>query len=129
MYSTCKRDSATEPYAAYINRKYRAALARFRCGVPLLNIEFGRYRNIPEDQRKCIRCEDVENESHVLLHCQLYRDIQAELFYHIKQVVPDFETFDDTTKVGTILANEHVVKYAARACYDIMERRRQYLEE
>ena len=61
--------------------KFRSAYAKFRCGVALINIELCRYglARIPVEERVCIHCNEVEDESHVLMHCPLYDDIRNQL--------------------------------------------------
>ena len=52
--------------------KKRSMLAQLRMGV-LPNIETGRYKNIPADQRFCFVCkESIEDEMHFLFECPFY---------------------------------------------------------
>ena len=49
-------------------------MAQFRFGILLLNIETGRFRNQPIEQRICNLCElyEIEDEFHVLFKCTLF---------------------------------------------------------
>ena len=55
--------------------RYRAAFAKFRCGVAPLRIETvtGRVENIPLDERKCLFCNVIEGEPHALLDYFIHR--------------------------------------------------------
>ncbi len=54
-----------------VNIKHRRSLSRFRMSAHNLEIENGRYRNIPKENRLCKICNtgDVEDEIHFTLHC------------------------------------------------------------
>ena len=55
-YSQFKQEYGTEQYVAIITRKcYRAAYAKFRCGVAPIKIETCRYglNRVPVEQRLC----------------------------------------------------------------------------
>ena len=114
-----------------LKKSHRRALALFRSGTAPINLELLRYGvcHVPVDKRKCISCDEVECESHVILKCPLYKDIR-ELFY--KDVCDllsheEYELFllsDDSDKLSYILSSPQCVKLAARTCYDILERRR-----
>ena len=59
---------------------HRSAPAKVRCGVAPINLELGRYRGIPEDERTCPMCPDhVENEAHILINCAFYNDLRFEM--------------------------------------------------
>ena len=55
-------------YIAFIlSRQERSYLAQFRCGIPPLRVEAGRFRNEPIGDGKCKFCvqESVEDEPHL----------------------------------------------------------------
>ena len=112
-------------------KKYRRALASFRAGVAQINIELQRYglAKAPLEERKCISCDHVESESHVLLHCPLYLDIR-ENFYQMINVLCDtdddvnFSDMNEEQKMCFILGNPICCKYSARTCFEILERRK-----
>ena len=129
LYRTLKTGRDTETFLqANISRRQRSALSRFRAGVPLLNIEFGRYCNIPVDRRFCVRCHnDVEDELHALIRCPLYKDIRKSLFEYILIYVPNFMELDDNDKLVIVLSDGRVARAAARACSQIIEERKKYV--
>jgi hypothetical protein len=109
----------------HLPRKQRSALAKFRAGVPPINIEFGRYRGLPREQRKCFSCvSEIEDECHVLLYCPIYEDIRYDLFREINNKCEGFTRMSDIRKLGIILSQEDFYKASARACYEIINRRR-----
>ena len=53
-YAKCKEDKCVENYVVVnLTSKERSMLAQLRMGVLPLNLETGRYRNIPADERFC----------------------------------------------------------------------------
>ena len=65
----------------------RVALTRFRCSAHRLGVEVGRWARRPHSTRTCRLCASgaVEDEEHVLLHCnnsslQLVRNEYSDLF-------------------------------------------------
>ena len=57
-----------------INDKDRTIITRWRLSSHHLYIETGRYKNPPvvRGERKCIICEEVEDEEHALLKCRAH---------------------------------------------------------
>ena len=55
MYKNFKTVFCTKQcvQAFYIGRKAKRAFSKFRCGINPINIEIGRYQNLPEDQEIC----------------------------------------------------------------------------
>ena len=74
-----KNTYSTEPYVCTIAQKKNQI--KFRCGVAQINIELCRYglARIPVEERFCSHCNEVEDESHVLMYCPLYDDICDKL--------------------------------------------------
>ena len=65
-----------------IPRRHRSLLAQFRAGILPLEVEVGRYRDIPLAERLCKLCtlNNVECEYHLLLECPLYAEHRSILF-------------------------------------------------
>jgi hypothetical protein len=49
-------------------------MTQFRIGILPLHIEMGRFRNVPEDEKKCKACDfnDIENEFHFIMNLEIY---------------------------------------------------------
>ena len=71
LYKDFKLNFTHEYYLDIISvRKFRHALAQIRTGHHPLEIERGRYVNIPREQRLCNVCtSDIEDEYHFVLRC------------------------------------------------------------
>ena len=74
-YKLLKTEYKVEEYVLKVKAvNQRSAMSRFRCGVASINLEIGRFFNIPANKRFCNFCPDqVEDESHVILICPLYK--------------------------------------------------------
>ena len=68
---------------------HRSAFAKFRCGVAPIKIETGRYENLDVNQRICPFCSSVEDEMHVILRCETYRDLRNNLFSNANSLLPN----------------------------------------
>ena len=93
-YRTFKNTYITEPYVHNITqKKFRSAYAKFRCGVAPINIELCRYglARILVEERVCIHCNEVEDESHVLMHCSLYDDVRNQLTLSVNNINPSYQ--------------------------------------
>ena len=61
-------------------------------GILPLNVETGRYKNIPADQRFCFVCkESIEDEMHFLFECSFYVNYRILLYEVISE--SDTESF------------------------------------
>ena len=79
LYKDFKINFSHEYYLDVISvQKFRHALAQIRTGHHPLEIETGRYTNIPREQRLCKLCTlDIEDEYHFVLRCNTYNDIRS----------------------------------------------------
>ena len=84
--------------------------------------------SIVPNERFCFNCiNQVEDEYHVLMSCNLYEDIREKLFTKIFEINPDFPEYSDDNKFCYILSNDEIVKYSAKACHDILVTRQNTL--
>ncbi len=129
LYQTFKQSFGTESYCKDVfNRSHRGALAKFRSGTAPIALETGRYSGIPVNERHCFNCHGaVENEIHVLLHCQLYNTLRAELFAEANLICNEFDNLSDNDKIVFILSNPCIAKFSAKTCSLILNRRREVL--
>ena len=73
--STFKTEYKAEPYLFLIkNPTIRRTFTQFRISNHKLQIEYGRYQNIPREERTCKLCNsgEVEDEFHLSFSCQKY---------------------------------------------------------
>ena len=125
-YKQFKSSVYCEPYITKVrHRLHRSALAKFRLGVAPIRLETGRYEGLAENQRLCPLCENaVENEVHVLLYCHTYNDIRENLFVHLNNVILNLNDMQDIQKITVIFSHPFICKIVAKACYDILLKRK-----
>ena len=92
---------------------HRIALGRLRSSNHRLAIESGRWHKphpTPVDERKCMLCDDIEDEYHFLCSCQLYKQLRKRYIpeYYFKR--PNMHKFielmsNDDTRTVCNLAN------------------------
>ena len=99
-------DSITE-------RKYKIALCRFRLSSHKLEIERGRYFNIPKAERKCKVCtmDFIENEFHFLLVCPLYKDLMKKYLKPYYCRWPTLNKFDKLMSTSNKTETLNLAKY------------------
>ena len=112
IYKLIKSNICTENYILCNNKKLRSIVAQFRCGTLPIEIETGRYKNIPRDQRLCKLCNTnvVEDEFHLIFDCIVYNDIRINLFYDISCINNIFLGMSQEEKLFE-LTNKHFKKF------------------
>ena len=88
-----------------------------KCTYPL-EIELGRHRGIPAENRLCKLCRrEPETEEHFLLKCAKTNDIRQKMVSNIKGVLLQngivFHTLSLADEVKTLLSNVLFAKYVA----------------
>ena len=59
-----------QPYLKCVNiNKYKVALTKLRLSSHRLSVETGRWTNIPRENRRCLACNRLEDEYHLLFEC------------------------------------------------------------
>jgi hypothetical protein len=116
-YRKFKSDIMVESYIFIDNRKRRSLIAQIRLGILPLNIETGRFKNQPVEERICQMCENnlVEDEVHFILNCPAYEDIRIQLYNSITYV--NFNEMESEQKFMYIFKNESLKlsKYIEKA--------------
>ena len=84
FYSSFKQSFVKEPYLDLVtNPAFRFRTTRLRISSHDLDVETGRYKNLPRDQRNCKWCtvslgsKFVEDEKHFLFECDLYSELRS----------------------------------------------------
>ena len=107
-YILFKQNVYTEKYVSYdLTRKERSILAQLRAGILPLEIETGRYINIPAEERlcKCCSLNVTEDEFHFLFVCNLYDSLRLNLFTSIVSKIPNFVNLDNIEKLKVLFSN------------------------
>jgi hypothetical protein len=114
-YRMYKNENTTSDYVKLVrHRKHRSVLAKFRNGSLPLTVELGRFAKPPValQNRICRYCHlyknihVVEDESHFLLHCDVYSDIRCNLFHKANVELDTFYSLSSEDKMYFIL-NHH----------------------
>ena len=128
-YKLLKNEFGTEKYVElFMPKKYRSALCKFRCGVAPIRIETGRYERLNVIDRICNICDNHDNEiGHVIMKCTLYDDLRETLFSDASDVCSDFHNLSLEEIFLFLFGNDSMVYKFAKACYDILARRRSFL--
>ena len=115
------------------NPEHRRAASKFRIGNHNLKIEIGRV-TIPktlEDLRICDHCNlnSVENELHIIFHCDLYNDLRKTLFIKISDRNTLFTNYNIHDKVCFLFNNtdSHISRLTANFVFQAFERRKKQL--
>ncbi|CAC5381582.1 unnamed protein product [Mytilus coruscus] len=107
-YKNIKTDNKVEPYwKTCLSRQQRSVIARMRSGTLPLEIENGRFRNVPLDQRLCIMCksQSIEHESHFMLYCKRYGQLRTTLFNAIVDNYNDLNTLPVNIRLKHLFCN------------------------
>ena len=93
-------------YDSFLCDDARFLITRWRLSNHDLQIEKGRRRDIPREQRVCDLCETLEDEQHVIFQCPRYMDIRQrhqellERRHNIELFLnPTFDTSMETANV------------------------------
>ena len=104
LYSQLKTEIKMEDYLILEkNAINRARLTKFRTSDHSLEIELGRYKNIPREQRLCKFCQVLDDESHFFLFCNNNRNPRTTLFASIMRVNPNFMQLETNEQLIYIL--------------------------
>ena len=108
-YLALKTKFGLEKYLAILNNVHeKRSICRLRISSHRLQIETGRYRNVPRDERICQKCSEneIEDEVHFLIKCSENKVCRELLVLQTQK----FEKF-------TSLSNEHKIFWMLR-CED-----------
>ena len=133
-YLHIKEHVSFEKYLSAVkNQHHKIALSRFRMSCHPLMIEKGRHYKPPLERinRKCPNCKNqIEDECHFLITCQLYKNERQDLFDIVRKTAPLFDDIPrDIQKFIFLLTNENdiVVSKLAAFVYNCMEKRKEYV--
>ena len=131
-YNKLKSSFVIEPYLYMLkNHKYRVAVAQLRTSSHTLANERGRYAR-PKVQicdRTCNVCGILEDETHFLIHCSLYKREREVLFSNVLKIHPGFSDMSDENKFVFLLENtdQQVLTWVGKFIYKSFEIRAEEL--
>ena len=74
-----KNDLTLEDYLSSDDFRGRRIMTSIRSGANQLRIDSDRRKKVPRNERVCwFGCEEIEDESHVLLRCWMYDDLRKD---------------------------------------------------
>ena len=106
LYSKLKSEIGIEKYLLEEpSFKNRQMITKLRVSDHTLEIETGRYKNIPRENRNCKLCKDeIDDEYHFLLNCKLNSNLRNNLFSEIIKVIINFKQYEPLDKLRNILS-------------------------
>ena len=130
-YRLFKQDYMLENYVnARIPLKHRSALAKFRCGVAPLRLELADTKMFLKTYVNAQFVKNgIENETHVLFHCNAYNSLRTELYAKACNVNVAFNNLIvcDQDKLILVLSNDNMLQISANTCYLILNTRNHLL--
>ena len=106
-YCTIKGNFRYEDYLDTLQFNERRILAKLRLSSHSLKIETGRHTRpvTPVEERKCNECSAgvTEDEYHVIMSCERYKDKRQDLINAIIRECPLFDNLDDSSKFYYIM--------------------------
>jgi hypothetical protein len=106
MYATLKGSFKREPYIDLVqSRNQRSWLSRLRCSAHHLEIERGRWNNIPVSDRCCTSCQsgEVGDEFHFAMKCSVFNVKRACYIGKMSSILPGFNTLSSNDQFKTML--------------------------
>ncbi|CAB3993421.1 Hypothetical predicted protein [Paramuricea clavata] len=133
FYSTFKTDHNLENYLVFIKDPHkRRCLSRLRVSNHDLQIEIGRYQNIPREERLCKICNsgEVENETHLLLSCKAYEQSRANLRSSLENASSDEINLNSQTLSADLMksTDSEIITKLSKFVYSCFKQRLKYLE-
>ena len=127
----CKNEISVANYCSVnLKRSQRALIAKLRLGIFPINIELGRYRGIPQDERLCPIClsGEIEDEFHILLHCDAHQAARDLLFLHATELV-NFNETSDLEKFRILTEHERMVRNTSKYLQHVLSTRQNLLTD
>ena len=108
-YAYFKTIFQKEKYLSVINNvDIRECFMYFRISAHKLEIEVGRYKNIPALNRICKVCSsgEVEDERHLIFSCNKYSSLRQSFFTETQKICKNFSTLTQDAQFFWLMNNE-----------------------
>ena len=95
-----------------LSKSSRSNIAKLRSGTLPLNIELGRYTNVPKEQRTCKMCNYnvIEDELHFMFKCPKYLTLRLILFQKVyTKTLVDFSTMSDMEHIQFFTTDKRII--------------------
>ncbi|CAC5370074.1 unnamed protein product [Mytilus coruscus] len=117
-----------EDVTGILNHNYLLMSLQNESGCLPLAIETGRYTKPKTllNDRKCKYCtvDCVEDEKHVVMHCEFYSDLRYGLFLKACAINPNFNDFDDDDKFIFLMSDDSIQPFLAKSLYFMFNHRK-----
>lgn len=125
-YRLYKDRIGVEDYVMSLQKHNGQMLAKFRSGSLQIAVERGRYNDTPLHERLCNFCHSgsIEDEQHILLHCELYNDLRYDLCQHMQNICNDFDTLPTLVKFCKILTTTSAQFLLGKFLFFMFKRRK-----
>ena len=127
LYRLFKERMTPDAYTQQgMSRNLRQLLAKFRSGTLPIAIETGRYQGIQLEDRICKFCatNKIEDEIHVLVECDLYKDLRFNIDKHMHTLNKDFMSLPSLVKFLNIMSSNTAQYLLAKYLYFMLKRRK-----
>ncbi len=126
-YRTLECDIKVKDYVRckFLNYRQRSAISLARSGTLPIEVEKGRWRNIPRESRLCNNCDDntVEDLAHICIHCTKHDIIRNHYYDSILQDFAGLRNMSDNDQLNIMLTNPKIAKKTANLILCIMKNR------
>ena len=107
------------------NPQHKIAFNEFPLGNHKLHLGKGRHTTpkTPVHQRSCSFCHsnEIEDDKHILFHCNFYDKFLLELNDKITSRYPCFNTFDNNSKISFLFNNVDPFIYRLISAFQFLE--------
>ena len=129
FYKNVKTVYDMEKYLYHNNFEYRSAICKLRISSHLLEIEKGRYKNLPVHERICKQCamNAVENETHFICECSRFDVERNSLFERVSEISPNFSLLNNHQKIIFLLTSSNLsnIENMGRFIFNCFQKRSQ----
>ena len=130
-YKMFKSEFKFEPYLELLkDPKYRIAVSKLRASSHMLEIERGRHTRpiTPVENRRCPKCNVIENEIHFVLECTINQNERLELFDKIRSIDSCYIDLPPENKFVYLMNSENVriMKWFAKFVYSSFDKRSKF---
>jgi hypothetical protein len=94
-----------------------------------IQVETGRYNNVPREERYCPLCTngEIEDEFHILFNCNKY-DTERNIFIKAAtDAITIFDEMNESRKLGTITTHNNLIRKTANYIKNILDIRQNEL--
>ena len=105
FYKKIKKEFGFEDYLTIHTFKERRAISKLRCSDHGLEIEKGRHKKIPREERECKLCcnRNIETEEHFIFLCNFYDTLKAK--HEFRYTIDNLFNTEHLDKIGKYLVD------------------------